>query len=221
MLILVEPAEVDLMDRKPRPAKQSVLTLSSMMIIAWQSLSMTYLTFGVYYLAVYQNMFGANTPRRQKSLAFILLCTLQLVQSLFSRSILNSAFKVGLFGNSWLIIAFVISYGLMLFGLYVPPVANWLELEGIGAEGWAPIAVCLVIHIVMIELGKYCARLLFAKEVINHSEKQSIPAIVVMEEIHGKEPALLQNTAPTYNDFSEPKKGISANIASDSTSTVK
>ena len=211
------------MERKPRPAKQNVLTLSSMLIIAWQSLSMTYLTFTVYYLSIYKGMFGASTPVKQKSLAFILLCTLQLVQSLLSRSILNSAFKVGILGNTWLLLAFVVSYGLMLFGLYVPPVARWLELEGIGAEGWVPIAVCLVIHIGMVELGKYVARILFAKEVVSArpSSQGALPTVVVMQPVDSKEPgAAGRSKEPTYSEFSEPKTKV-ASIAADSTATVE
>jgi P-type Ca2+ transporter type 2C len=212
----VEPAEKDLMDRKPRPTRQNVLTLSSLMMIAWQSLSMTYLTFGVYYLSVYHGMFEADTPAKQKSLAFILLCTLQLAQSFLSRSILNSSFKVGILGNKWLVIAFAVSYGLMLFGLYVPPVAQWLKLEGIGGVGWAPIIVCLILHIAIVEIGKYTARLLFANEVVVNDSmllEKEAPAIIVLESMDRKEKTVQPAANPTYKDFSEPKESNSDSSA--------
>ena len=218
LINLVEPAEKDLMDRKPRPTKQNVLTMSSLLMIAWQSLSMTYLTFGVYYLSVYNGMFGADTPPKQKSLAFILLCTLQLAQSFLSRSILNSSFKVGILGNQWLIIAFAVSYGLMLFGLYVPPVAQWLKLEGIGGIGWAPIIVCLLLHIGIVEIGKYTARILFASEVATTLQppQKDIPAIIVLESMEKKTLTDISAGKPTYKDFSEPKE-----VTGDSSATIE
>jgi Ca2+-transporting ATPase len=161
----LEPPEADLMDRKPRDIKQNVLTTSSITVIICQSLVMTLITFVVYYLAVEHGYFNAEIDIKQRSLAFVLLCSMQLVQSFLSRSILTSVFKVGFFGNKFLVGAFILSYGLLVLGLEIPVVASWLGLTDPGLIGWAVIAVCIVCQVVLVELVKFCCRIVFKDEV--------------------------------------------------------
>lgn len=52
--------------------------------------------------------------------AFATLTTLQLLHSFLSRSILQSIFVAGLFGNKWMMIAFIVSFSCLLIGIYAP-----------------------------------------------------------------------------------------------------
>jgi hypothetical protein len=45
---------------------------------------------------------------------------MQLLQSFFSRSISQSVFVTGIFGNLWIVGAFLLSFGAMVAGFYIP-----------------------------------------------------------------------------------------------------
>lgn len=157
----LEPPEADLMDRKPRSPKENVLTRFNIGIIFFQAFLMSLITYTVYLLTIHFDFAGANTVIKRQSLAFVLLCTMQLVQSFLSRSITNSIFVTGVTGNRILVFAFFLSFGLLLLGLEVPEIAHWLELTDPGPLGWAVVWVCVVIQIVLVELFKLWVRSIF------------------------------------------------------------
>jgi Ca2+-transporting ATPase len=172
----LEPGEKGIMTRKPRPVKQNVLTGIHMIVIFLQAAIMTSIAFTGYYLAVNYSAFGLETTPKRQSFTFILLCSIQLIQSFLSRSILESSFKVGIMGNKLLIYAFFIAYGLLLFGLYVPPVAKWLELEDPGAYAWGIIWVGVVIHVICIETLKFIIRYFYNPK--SPVEDEEVPKII-------------------------------------------
>lgn len=45
---------------------------------------------------------------------------MQLVHSFNGRSVHQSLFKTGVFSNRWMIGAFIVSFGLMVLGIYTP-----------------------------------------------------------------------------------------------------
>ncbi|KAJ3325453.1 P-type ATPase [Boothiomyces sp. JEL0866] len=157
----LEPAEDDIMERPPRPQNQGVLTAVNSTVIILQALLMSLLTFGVYLLSVNQHFCGADTVEKQESFAFILLTTMQLVQSFLSRSITISVFKTGIIGNKILVFSFFLSFGLMLLGLEVPAIASWLGLVDPGGLAWAVVWICVAFQIVFVEVLKLVIRSFF------------------------------------------------------------
>jgi Ca2+-transporting ATPase len=83
---------------------------------------------------------------------------MHLFQSFLSKSITNSIFKTGITSNIWMIIAFVISYGFLIIGLYAPRISDWLEFEHLSAISWAIVFICVAIDITLIELVKLGVR---------------------------------------------------------------
>ena len=159
----LEPPEKDLMDRKPRPPKENVLTRLNIAIIVSQAFIMSSFTFIVYMLALEFNFAGADSTIKRKSLAFTLLSIMQLTQSFLSRSITNSIFVTGITENRVLVFAYFLSFGLLLIGLEVPSISQWLELTDPGPLGWAVVFVCLAIQIVVVELLKLFIRTVFLR----------------------------------------------------------
>lgn len=157
----LEPAESDIMERKPRPPKQNVLTGVNISVIMFQSLLMTCITFAVYYYAVNYNFAGADTAIKRQSFAFTLLTTMQLVQSFLSRSVTNSVLTTGLFGNPILVYSFFLSFGLMLIGLEVGAVSDVLGLVDPGAIAWLTIWISVAVHIILVEAFKWTMRRYF------------------------------------------------------------
>lgn len=160
----LEPAEYDIMQRKPRDTKENVLTRKSIAVILFQASLMTVIAYTVYHLSVYQSFAGADTKIKRESLTFISLTTMQLVQSFLSRSILNSVFVTGIRENKILIGAFFLSYALLLIGLEAPVISSWLGLCDPGAWAWLVVFVCVLIQIVFVELFKLIMRTFFGEQ---------------------------------------------------------
>jgi Ca2+-transporting ATPase len=48
------------------------------------------------------------------------MTTMQLLQSFFARSLTKSIFTTGIIGNLWIIGAFIVSFGSLVAGCYIP-----------------------------------------------------------------------------------------------------
>lgn len=115
-------------------------------------------TFGVYMISRDHGIYGPTTLEEQRSLAFMTLTVMQLTQSFFSRSISQSIFKTGLFGNRWLVAAYIFSFTCMVLATYVPGVNDLLGLTDISGPGWGIVAACVAIQFVVVELIKIAYR---------------------------------------------------------------
>lgn len=136
MSLGAEPFELDIMDRPPRPRDEPVITLVSASVIFFQGLVQSMLTIAVYIFAganaTYADgsrlispsaqFLNASHPdqRDQQTIAFLTLTVMQLVQSFLSRSVTESVFKTGIFGNRWMVGAFVFSFLSLVASAYIP-----------------------------------------------------------------------------------------------------
>jgi Ca2+-transporting ATPase len=172
MSLGVEPFEVDIMDRPPRPPKQAILTYRTWILILAQGFIQCSITFIFF---VFTQSVDSNSPsiikhpnaflhathpteKEQRSLAFLILVSMQLVQSFYSRSVQNSVFKTGIFGNKWLIGAFFLSFGLLVMGYYIPGMNDFLELSPLREISWAIVFVALLLQLLIVEAFKWAYR---------------------------------------------------------------
>lgn len=87
------------MQRKPRNPKAPVLGKYATAILLVQAFTMALLPFGIYMLSINNNL-GSNMKKKDAmSLAFSTLTTMQLLQGFLSRTLYESIFKTGIFGN--------------------------------------------------------------------------------------------------------------------------
>ncbi|CAB4407875.1 unnamed protein product [Rhizophagus irregularis] len=154
----VEPAEKDIMQRKPRNPKAPVLSKYATAILLVQAFTMALLPFGIYMLSINNNLGSNMTQDDAMSLAFSTLTTMQLLQGFLSRTLYESIFKTGIFGNKWMVGSVIGSFVAMLIGVYVPGINTWLELTPVPAIGWVKILICCVIQIAITEIGKAFGR---------------------------------------------------------------
>ncbi|KAJ3300166.1 P-type ATPase [Borealophlyctis nickersoniae] len=154
MSLGLEPREIGIMDRPPRPSGQGVLTLTSGTLVFAQGIILSMTAFTVYMISQRHGVGDVPTLRAQQSLTFAALTTMQLWQSFLSRSVAMSVVKTGLFGNRLLVCAFVFSMACLIIGIYVPGFNSWLELEPVNGLGWAIIVICVVVQTALIELAK-------------------------------------------------------------------
>ncbi|KAI9287730.1 hypothetical protein BC943DRAFT_274467 [Umbelopsis sp. AD052] len=155
MAIGVEPKEMGIMNRNPRDPKKGVLTKVTWLIVIFQAFLICALTVGLYLIDLMVLKMPLNAAQ---SVAFVNMTTMQLLQSFFSRSISQSVFVTGIFGNKWIVGAFVVSFGAMVAGCYIPALAGWLLLERIGWLEWCQVLICCVIMTAFVEVEKCIIR---------------------------------------------------------------
>ncbi|KAF9935275.1 P-type ATPase [Linnemannia zychae] len=154
MALGIEPAEPGLMSRPPRSPKLGILTKTSLSVIMFQSMSMMLLTFGVY-------MWADRSEHHldyAHSEAFAFLTTLQLLQGFLSRTMQTSVFRVNFFGNRWMVFGVLLSFALMIVGIYTPGFNRILNLVPVYGITWAKVAVGCVILLFLSELEKFILR---------------------------------------------------------------
>jgi Ca2+-transporting ATPase len=158
MSIGVEQHEKDILIRPPKNTNAPVMSKENVLAILVQSLIITSVAFVVYMLALKLNIAGAETLRQQQSLTFSVLVGMHLSQAYFSRTVLGSIFHHGVTENHYLIYATLLSTFFLVLGVELPGLNTWLDLESIRWVGWGVVILCLLIHGVMIETGKYFLR---------------------------------------------------------------
>ncbi|KAF9169744.1 P-type ATPase [Mortierella sp. AD010] len=154
MALGVEPAEPGLMSRDPRSPKRGILTVASFLVIIFQSFSMMLMTFGVY-------MWADRSEEHldyAHSEAFAFLTTLQLLQGFLSRTMRTSIVKSGFLGNVWMIYGVLVSFVLMIIGIYTPGFNDILNLVPVGGVSWAKVVVGCIILTGLSELEKLILR---------------------------------------------------------------
>ncbi|KAI8589364.1 hypothetical protein BDZ88DRAFT_151669 [Geranomyces variabilis] len=150
----VEPHESDLMARRPRSRDEAVLSIPTALLVMAQGFMLALITFGVYMISRDHGVDGPTSLDQQRSLAFMTLTVMQLAQSFFSRSISQSTFTVGLWGNNWLVGAFVFSFGAIVLATYIPGLNTLLGLTDIGGPGWGIVFACVAIQFATVEALK-------------------------------------------------------------------
>ncbi|KAI9139413.1 hypothetical protein BKA69DRAFT_1086161 [Paraphysoderma sedebokerense] len=125
----IEPAERNIMDRKPRDPKSAVLDRFAVSTTFVQGLTMSLISLVVYLLNYPSGLAGPSDDGKTiapseltlaRSTTFAALTTMQLIQGFLSRSVSLSVFQTGILGNKWMFGAVFLSIGLMLLGFYIP-----------------------------------------------------------------------------------------------------
>jgi Ca2+-transporting ATPase len=154
----LEPPERDVMERYPNDPKAGVLNVPTTISAVLQGTIQAGVSFALYMLAKETEILGKAKGCTQfqyaQTVAFAGLITLQLVQAFHSRSVSTSIFRTGIMDNKWLIGANILSFVLMLIGIYVPGISDFLENYEIYWQAWLGIIVGLIIQLVVIELLK-------------------------------------------------------------------
>jgi len=154
----LEPPERDVMEPYPNDPKAGVLNVPTTISAVLQGTIQAGVSFALYMLAKETEILGKAKGCTQfqyaQTVAFAGLITLQLVQAFHSRSVSTSIFRTGIMDNKWLIGANILSFVLMLIGIYVPGISDFLENYEIYWQAWLGIIVGLIIQLVVIELLK-------------------------------------------------------------------
>ena len=149
LALSVDPAEKDIMTRKPRNPKEGFFTKGMTWRIAYQGV-----TIGLISLAAYLLGFRDGGQELGQTMAFAVLAFAQLFHVRNLHSIRKSSFRTNIFKNKALIGGILISAGMMLVILLFPPFMKAFKLVEMDSIHWLYVLGLSIIPIVIVELFK-------------------------------------------------------------------
>ena len=155
LMLVFEPKEPDLMQRRPRDPKSPILTTPLIQRIALVSLIMLGGAFGLFLLE--RRVFGTELQVAQTVVVNVIVMV-ELAYLLNCRSLLHSMFQIGVFTNKWIFGGIA---GIMIAQLlitYFPPLNKVLHTAPIGLAEWSRIAAVAVFTYVAVEIEKWLRR---------------------------------------------------------------
>ena len=155
----MEPAEKDIMNRKPNDSKKSIFADG-----LWEKIFVEGFMIGILTLFAFSlgnKLYGLQVGR---TMAFISLSMLELVHSFNVRSE-ESLFKAGLFKNKYLIGAFLIGTILQVGVVVIPKVADIFDVVLLNNKQWIYTAIISILPLVIVEIQKKINTIRFERPV--------------------------------------------------------
>ena len=156
LALAVDPANKNIMNRKPLKATKGIFTKGMSYRVVYQGIMVGSLTLIAYIL-------GLATPevtdehikvQIAQTMAFTVLALSELVHVFNVRNNKESIFKTGIFNNSKLILATIISCILMLIILFIPALRNIFSIAKLPTINILETTILVFSPIVIVELFK-------------------------------------------------------------------
>ncbi|MGC9335360.1 MAG: cation-translocating P-type ATPase, partial [Anaerolineae bacterium] len=156
----MEEGEPDIMERPPRPVRESIINTEMLIGIAVQAVVMTVAVLGAYLVAGAHPQAGVNDPMlpRWQTVAFATLTVSELLRAFTARSERLSVFKIGVFSNRWMVGAVSLSLALVLLAIYVPFLQTVFGTVPLTISEWLWILPFSVLASIAAELTKIYLR---------------------------------------------------------------
>jgi Ca2+-transporting ATPase len=149
--LATEPAEPDVMERRPRPASEGILSGGM-----WQHILADGIALGAVCLAI--GLWGYATDRPWQTMVFTSLALLQLGNALALRSDRRSVFSLGWRGNPFLLAVLVGTFLLQIVLVYWAPAQSILSTEALSAGDLAIVLVASTSLFWIVEAKKLVRR---------------------------------------------------------------
>ncbi len=159
----LEEGEPDIMKRKPRPAREPIITRELWTLIAVQAALETLATLGAFLIALNATgaAWGAWMPGQiitAQTVAFTTLVTAELLRAYTARSERYNLWQIGVFSNKWMIYATAGSLVLLLAVVYLPFLQPIFSTTPLSLDQWAFIAPLMLLPSVGAEVAKFILR---------------------------------------------------------------
>jgi Ca2+-transporting ATPase len=158
----VDPKAPDIMSRPPRPKAEGVFspTVNALLaVIALYLAAILIPLFGYYY---YWNPWGLSDPgmvlTEAQTMVFITLVLAELVNAFNCRSDYLSLFKVGVFGNRFLILSVLASLAMMVMVIEWDPLSRLFHTTPLRWQDWVVAVSLALILVPVVELTKWLVR---------------------------------------------------------------
>ncbi|MGD0352497.1 MAG: cation-translocating P-type ATPase [Dehalococcoidia bacterium] len=128
----VDPPDIDIMRQKPRPRKQTIFTMPVMRYLAGAGIWTALVTLAVFLWAVDS---GKDILEAQ-GVCFLTLILIEFFNAFNCRSLEYSLFKIGPFGNKWLIWAILGTIAMTIPIFYVPFLKETFRVHALTTIDW-------------------------------------------------------------------------------------
>lgn len=149
LALSVDPAENDIMTRKPRKTQEGFFTKGMTWRIAYQGV-----TIGLISLVAYLLGYHDGGQVLGQTMAFAVLAFAQLFHVRNLHSIRRSSFRTNIFKNKALIGGIIVSAVMMLAVLLFPPFMKAFKLTTMDSIHWIYVLGLSLVPIVIVELFK-------------------------------------------------------------------
>lgn len=162
LALSVDPADKDIMKRKPLKNKKGVFTKGMTFRITYQGIMIGILTLTAFLIGL-----GTKNPesipglseaevrvRIGQTMAFYVLALSELVHVYNVRNNKKSIFKTGVFNNSKLVLATIVSASLMFIILFIPQLREIFNLVVLPIEYILEIALLVFAPMIIVEIMK-------------------------------------------------------------------
>jgi Ca2+-transporting ATPase len=146
----MEPVEENVMQKKPRDAKETLFTKAFSIRLAWQGVMVGGLTLLAYWLG-YRYLGGARVAN---TMAFATLTMSQLFHAFDVRSEEQSLFHIGIFSNSAMNKAFCVGIALQMAVLCLPPLQSIFAVVSLDRMEWLVVLSLALTPLVICECVK-------------------------------------------------------------------
>ncbi|MGO3170806.1 MAG: calcium-translocating P-type ATPase, PMCA-type [Bavariicoccus seileri] len=150
----MEPVEPGVMKQKPRDSRKSIFADGFASSMIFYGVLVGVITLAAYWLGEYVLSDPTNADGTANTMAFATLVFGELTRAYAVRSETRSIFKIGLFSNSAMNKAFVVSLAMQLAVLFIPflqPIFNIHTLTGLE---WLIVVLLSLVPLVVSEINK-------------------------------------------------------------------
>lgn len=155
-----EKGEPDIMNQKPRDAKEPILNKVMISGILVQSVALFAAVMASYIWALTEYAGSIFEPSEEglmiaRTFAFTTLILAELIRAYSSRSERYSIIKLGVFSNKSMVTATLVSLVLLLLVIYVPFLEPIFETYALKVMDWAVIIVLCMVPLLAGEINKF------------------------------------------------------------------
>ncbi|MGV8935341.1 MAG: cation-translocating P-type ATPase, partial [Gallionellaceae bacterium] len=152
LALTAEPAEKGIMQRPPRPPKESIFSHGMWQHMLWVGLLMGGVSLFTQAWALHSG------SAHWQTMVFTVLCLSQMGHVLAIRSEKESLFKIGIFSNLFLLAAVALTFVLQMATIYVPLLQPIFKTEALSAEELVLCIALSAVVFVAVEIEKWLVR---------------------------------------------------------------
>ncbi len=151
----LEKGDEDIMKQPARSPREPVINRDMAIGIAVVGIVDMLAILGVFHIALQRH---PGHLEAAQTMAFVALCTSELIRAFAARSERHSIFAIGVFSNRWMVAAVAASFALVLVVVYVPFLAPFFDAVPLAASDWLVMLPFFFASPVAMELLKIVFR---------------------------------------------------------------
>jgi Ca2+-transporting ATPase len=159
----MEKGEPDIMKRPPRPTKEPVINREMAIGLIVVPIVDTIAMLLIFKWALDTHPGDLSSAQ---TMAFVTLCTSELLRAYTARSEHHSVFSIGIFSNKWMQWAVFVSFILVLVTVYIPFIRPFFGTSFLGLHEWMIMLPGILAAPVAAEIVKIFVRMVAKKSAL-------------------------------------------------------